>query len=271
MARYLEEILAYHRALAQADDEDLGSLRRAADRAPVRASLRAALAVGGGVSVLAEIKRRSPSRGYFVPADHDVVARARAYERGGAAGISVLTDERFFAGSLADLEQVAHATPLPILRKDFIVDPRDVLRARAAGASAVLLIAVALQAAEVASLAAVAHDVGLEVVLEIHELGELSGLDRAAVDVVGVNQRNLATFAVDGERARRVADALPAGAVRLAESGVRGPSDLEGLGGFDAVLVGEALMRAEDPEAAVRELVERGARVRQDLRHHQSA
>jgi len=271
VARYLDEIVAHHRARAAADDATVGELLAVAERAEAAPSLASALRRDPGVSLVAECKRRSPSQGWFVAPDHDVVAQARAYERGGAQAISVLTDERYFGGSLNDLRAVRGAVSVPLLRKDFIVDVREVLRARSAGASAILLIAAALEPSEYEQLARAAHDVGLEVVLEVHEARELTTHDPGLAHVVGVNQRDLGTFAVDTERAQRTQAALPEEVVRLAESGVRSPGDLAQLVGFDAVLVGEWLMRAEEPERAVRALVEQGERVHQDLRHHQSA
>lgn len=270
MADYLTDIVAYHRRRAALDDESFTSLLAGLDAIEARPSLRSALLASAGLGVVAEFKRRSPSKGWFVEPETDVATRVSAYERAGAVAISVLTDTPHFGGTLADLERAAQHVELPIVRKDFIVDARELLRARRAGASAVLLIAAALQPEEVASLAGVAHDVGLEVLLEIHELSELELAELAAADVVGVNQRDLTSFRVDTDRARRVLAALPPGAARLAESGVRGPDDLAGLVGFDGVLIGEACMRARDPYATVRALVERGASVHQDLRHHES-
>lgn len=270
MADYLSDIVAYHRRRAALDDASLSGLLTGIDRAAVRPSLRAALLASTGLGVIAEFKRRSPSKGWFVEPDADVAGRVVDYERAGAVGISVLTDAPHFGGSLDDLERAAQVVGLPMLRKDFLVDARDVVRARRAGASAVLLIAAALEPEEVAQLATVAHDVGLEVLLEVHELEELDAIDTSVADIIGVNQRDLGSFRVDGDRARRVLAALPAGPARLAESGVSGPGDLAQLAGFDGVLIGEACMRAADPYQAVRALVERGVSVHQDLRHHQS-
>lgn len=241
--------------------------RRAAALAPARAELAraageagpvapfgAALA-GGCVAVVAEVKRRSPSEGELRP-ELDPGARAQAYVAGGARAVSVLTDEAFFGGTVADLAAVARAVRVPVLRKDFIVDELQVLEARAAGASAVLLIVRALDAARLRDLARVARGLGLETLVEAHTEGELEQALAVGASVVGVNSRDLDTFAVDLTVAERLLARVPVGVPAVAESGVRGPSDVERLAraGADAVLVGSALSRASDPTAAVRGL-----------------
>jgi indole-3-glycerol phosphate synthase len=255
VATYLDRILVAHRAAAERDDRPLGPLvAEASAREPARgfaAVLRAA-AGGGSVAVIAEVKRRSPSKGDLA-AGLDPAETARAYERGGAACLSVLTDLEFFGGSPADLQAARSAAGLPVLRKDFTVAPADVCDARLMGADAVLLIAAALDDDELVELHTLALDVGLDVLVEVHDEQELDRALAAGATLVGVNQRDLVTFEVDHDRAVRVAAAMPASVVRVAESGIRGPEDARALAaaGFDAVLVGESLVTAPDPAAAV--------------------
>lgn len=207
------------------------------------------------MAVISEIKRRSPSKGDLLPG-LDPADLARRYERGGAACLSVLTDEDWFAGSAADLAAAKAATALPVLRKDFTVHPHDVLDARTMGADCVLLIVAALTDAELAELHALAREIGLDVLVEIHDEGELERALAVDANLIGVNQRDLVTFEVDTDRAVRMGPQLPAGVVRVAESGVRGRADVEILetAGYDAVLVGESLVTSGEPEAAVRSL-----------------
>ncbi len=235
--------------------------RRAAAAAPAR-SLVAALA-GPAVGVIAEVKRRSPSAG-TIRAALDPVAHGRAFARGGACAISVLTDAPFFGGSLGDLEDVARAVPCPVLRKDFIVDVLQVVEARGAGASAVLLIARALDAGRLAALTRAATDVGLEAVVEAHTARELEWALGSGAAIIGVNSRDLDSFAVNLSAAERLVRAVPPGVLVVAESGIRGRRDVERFAraGADAVLVGASVAGAADPEAAVRQLtgVPRGGR-----------
>ena len=205
--------------------------------------------------MITEIKRRSPSKGDLFPG-LDPARLAGQYERGGASCLSVLTDEEFFGGSVADLQAARGAVSLPVLRKDFTVHRHDVLDARVMGADCVLLIAAALDDAELVELHAVALDVGLDVLVEIHDEAELERALAVGATVIGVNQRDLVTFEVDTERAVRMAPLMPAGVVRVAESGVRDAADVRTLGeaGFHAVLVGETLVTHGDPERGVAEL-----------------
>ena len=207
------------------------------------------------MAVITEIKRRSPSKGDLFPG-LDPARLAGQYERGGASCLSVLTDEEFFGGSVADLQAARGAVSLPVLRKDFTVHRHDVLDARVMGADCVLLIAAALDDAELVELHAVALDVGLDVLVEIHDEAELERALAVGATVIGVNQRDLVTFEVDTERAVRMAPLMPAGVVRVAESGVRDAADVRTLGeaGFHAVLVGETLVTHGDPERGVAEL-----------------
>jgi indole-3-glycerol phosphate synthase len=255
MATYLDEILAEHRATAAEDDRPLEPMLDEARGMPPTRGFRAALADADGLAVIAEVKRRSPSAGPLRP-DLDPAALARAYADGGASCLSVLTDATSFGGSVADLTAARAAGALPVLRKDFTVSERDVIDTRRIGADAVLLIAAALDDAELAAFSALAAEVGLDALVEVHDEAELQRALAVDATLVGVNQRDLVTFAVDTDRAVRVAPAMPAGVVRVAESGVRGPEDAARLSaaGYHAVLVGESLVRAEDPAAAVARL-----------------
>ena len=255
MATYLDRILANHRAVAAADRRDFDALLSAALTQPAPRGFEKALQQATTVAVISEIKRRSPSKGDLapglVPAD-----LATSYQRGGAAALSVLTDAEFFGGSVDDLQAARAAVELPVLRKDFTVCPADVMDARIMGADAVLLIAAALAPAELGALLALARRVGLDALVEVHDEAEAEEALASGATLVGVNQRDLSTFEVDTDRARRVAASLPDGVTRVAESGIRGGEDVRKLAdaGFDAVLVGETLVRAPDPAAAVGEL-----------------
>jgi indole-3-glycerol phosphate synthase len=260
MATYLDAILAAHRDAARHDTRSLDVLVESArSAAPTRGFLAAlAPAPGATVAVIAEVKRRSPSKGaLFV--DLDPAALAAQYEAGGASCLSVLTDVEFFGGSVDDLVAARAACSLPVIRKDFTVVAADVCDARIMGADAVLLIAAALDDDELADLHALATELGLDALVEIHDEGELERALAVGAELIGVNQRDLVTFEVDTERAVRMAPQMPAGVVRVAESGVRGPDDARELAaaGYHAVLVGESLVTHGDPVAGVRAL--RGA------------
>lgn len=256
---YLDELLADARARVAAarDQEPLEALRERASQVPAGPSLVAALSPPG-VSVIAEIKRASPSKGPLAP-DLSAPGQARAYLGGGAAAVSVLTEPDRFAGSLADLADVA-ALGAPTLRKDFLVDPYQVWEARAAGASAVLLIVAALDEPTLARLHDEARAAGLDVLVEIHDEAELDAAARVGAHVVGVNSRDLKTFEIDRDAFARLRPRLPAGCLAVAESGVRDADDVRAAGeqGADAVLVGESLVRAGDPAAACAALVAAG-------------
>jgi indole-3-glycerol phosphate synthase len=247
---YLDAILAAHRARVAADDRPIEPLIDEARSGPRPRGFTAALT--NGFSVIAEVKRRSPSKG-AIDADLDPAALAAAYERGGAACVSVLTDIEHFGGSPADLISARDAVDVPILRKDFTVSLADVCDARIMGADAVLLIVAALDDAELADFHALALELGLDAFVEVHDEPELARALRVGATLVGVNQRDLVTFAVDTERAVRIAPQMPAGVVRVAESGIGGPDDAVPLAaaGYHAVLVGESLVRSADPAAAV--------------------
>jgi len=255
VATYLDKIVAQHRAAAAADDRELAHLHEVARAQPAARRFRSAVQGADGLAVISEIKRRSPSKGHL-NADLDPAETARAYARGGASGLSVLTDLDHFGGSVADLQAARAACTLPVLRKDFTVCVADVLDARIMGADCLLLIVAALEPAELIELHALADEIGLDVLVEIHDEVELEVALRAQATLIGVNQRDLVTFDVDHERAVRMASAIPDHVVKVAESGVRGPADAASLrnAGYHAVLVGESLVTAADPAAAIEAL-----------------
>ena len=255
-ATYLDKILDQHRADAATDTRSVEKLLDEARSMPAARGFRASLVDRGALGVIAEIKRRSPSKG-DLNVDLDPATMAATYERGGAACLSVLTDQAHFGGSVADLQTARSACSLPVIRKDFTVSERDVLEARIMGADCVLLIAAALEQAELAGFHALAVDVGLDVLVEIHDESELEDALSAEATLIGVNQRDLVTFRVDHERAVRMAGVIPGHAVKVAESGVRGADDARLLSraGYDAVLVGETLVTSGDPAAAIAELI----------------
>lgn len=256
MATYLDRILDWHRARAVADVRPLDLLIDDAQRCPPTRGFREALAGRDRLGVISEIKRRSPSRG-DLNTGLDPAVMAKTYESGGATCLSVLTDHEFFGGSADDLRAARTACDLPVLRKDFTVSPHDVLDARLMGADCVLLIAAALRRAELADLHQFAIDLGLDVLVEIHDEDELEAALAADANLIGVNQRDLVTFEVDHDRAARMAALIPPTAVRVAESGVRDDADARALraAGFDAVLVGETLVTATDPAATLQSLI----------------
>jgi indole-3-glycerol phosphate synthase len=256
---YLDGIVAAHRERAGADDRSRTEVLDGARQAAAPRPFRDALAATTGVALIAEVKRRSPSQGDLarglVPG-----TLARAYEAGGAACLSVLTDGPHFGGSPADLSAAREAVAIPVLRKDFTVDEVDVCDARLMGADAVLLIVAALDDAELRAFAQLAAELDLAALVEVHDAAEVERALAAGADLIGVNQRDLMTFAVDSHRAMDLAAQLPAGVVRVAESGITGPADVVALaaGGYDAVLVGETLVTAGDPEATTARLVAAG-------------
>jgi indole-3-glycerol phosphate synthase len=217
----------------------------------------AALTRPGPVNVIAECKRRSPSRG-VLRADYDAASIARAYESAGAAAISVLTEPTFFDGSLADLAAVRAAVELPVLRKDFVVSEYQLLEARAAGADAVLLIVAALARGDLRRLLKQAAALGLEALVEVHDRGELDVALDAGAALVGVNNRNLRTLAVDVRASEDLIARIPSGVVAVSESGLKSAGDLARLGrlGYRAFLIGERLMTDLDPGGALRRLLE---------------
>jgi len=255
MTTYLDRILVAHRAGARGELRSLGSLIASAAKMPPARGFRDAIARASGLAVIAEIKRRSPSKG-DLNVTLDPADLAMTYEDGGATCLSVLTDREFFGGSASDLTEARAVTKLPVLRKDFTVAPHDVCDARLMGADCVLLIAAALNGGELRSYHELAAEVGLDALVEVHDEGELDVALEIGATLIGVNQRDLVTFEVDHERAVRLAAAIPDGVVKVAESGVRDGADAKGLrdAGYHAVLVGESLVTAADPARAIHEL-----------------
>jgi indole-3-glycerol phosphate synthase len=258
----LDEILAHKRSeleLAQRALPAADLAGRAEALAEPTRGFREALRRAPRPRIIAEIKRRSPSRGEIRP-DFDAVACARAYAEAGAAALSVLTDERHFGGHLDHLEKVRRAVELPLLRKDFLVDPYQVDEARVRGADAVLLIAAALPGAagarRLAALRARAAGLGLDALVEVHDEDELERALAAGADLVGINNRDLRSFETDLSTTERLAPRVPQGVVLVAESGIFTPRDVARLeaAGAQACLVGEALMREADLGAALRRL-----------------
>lgn len=257
----LDEILAGVRAdLAERQERvPLEAVKERAQRAVPALDAHARLRQPG-VAVIAEVKRTSPSAGELAPIG-DPAALARAYESGGACAISVLTEARRFHGSLDDLVAVRASVDVPVLRKDFVVTSYQVWEARAYGADMVLLIVAALEQNALVALLERTESLGMTALVEVHDEEEAHRATDAGARVVGVNARNLKTLEVDRDTFARVAPLLPAHAVKVAESGVRGPHDLlaYAAAGADAVLVGEGLVKQHDPRQAVADLVAAGA------------
>lgn len=228
--------------------------RRAAERTDVR-DFRAAL-TANAPAIIAEIKKASPSRGVLADS-YDPPAIARAYASGGAAALSVLTDRDYFQGSLADLEAARAAATLPALRKDFTLDEAHVLEAAAHGADAVLLIAAILEENELRRLRELAARYGMAALVEVHDAAELEAAIGSGAEIIGVNNRDLRTFEVALDTSLRLAEQIPAGIIKVAESGIHSRADMVRLqqAGFQAFLVGEHLMRSADPAAALRALL----------------
>ena len=268
--KILDEIMSYHREQLprikrEVPLEDLRALTRVA---PAPVDFRAALA-RPGVSLIAECKKASPSRGLMVP-DYDPVRLAQAYVRAGASAISVLTDARHFQGTLADLRDVKEALdatpspatqmPVPVMRKDFIFDPYQLYEARAAGADAVLLIVAVLSGGDLKRLLEQTQALGMQALVEVHDEAELERVLPLQPPVIGVNNRNLQTFEVDLENTRRLRRIIPDEQVVVAESGIKTTDDIERLKemGVDAVLVGETLVRSKDVFKTAQALVRAG-------------
>lgn len=226
------------------------------ERRPDPHRLRQAL-LNDRINVIAEFKRRSPSKG-VIRADADLKEIARSYEAGGAAAISVLTEEDYFSGSLDDLRQVKKCVNLPALRKDFIFDEYQVYESTAAGADAVLLIVAALDDNQLVSLRKLAEDeLGMDALIEVHTREEMQRAIACGANLIGVNNRNLHTFEVSLETSVSLAKEAPPGAVLISESGLNNSTDLARLrdAGYHGFLIGESLMRSQNPEAALRDLL----------------
>ena len=269
MPTKLEEIIAATRervsaAKSAADHEQLTAGAARHQPRGFRANLqRVSLS---GAAVIAELKKASPSKG-LIRADFRVADLAVELEHAGAAALSVLTDEQFFQGSLRNLELASASTAIPCLRKDFMVDEYQIVEARAHHADAILLIAAALTDSELCRYSQAAHSLSLDVLVEVHTAAELDrvlatlgvsgGLGESGADAIGVNNRDLKTFAVNLETSLELAERIPPAVVRVAESGIAAPGDLARLraAGFDAFLIGESLMREPDPGAALKALL----------------
>lgn len=250
----LDEILEHKRAEVA---ERRAALSHPATRSTPFRDFASALG-GEGIAIIGEFKRSSPSRG-AIAQSRSPAETAAAYERGGAAAVSVLTDEHYFGGTLEDLREARAACALPVLRKDFIIDEWQLRETAAAGADAVLLICAALRDDLEAMLEA-ARRLGLTALVETHDAGEVGRAIAAGADVIGINNRDLATFRVDLETTRRLRLLIPPDRVVVSESGIGSADDIRALAGMgvQAALVGEALMTAADPARAVRELVAAG-------------
>jgi indole-3-glycerol phosphate synthase len=250
----LDDIVNRQRQALAANPPDQGRLREAAADASPILDFAGALKDGPEPALIAECKKRSPSRGLLDPS-YDIAARARAYVEAGAAAVSVLTNADF-EGELDDLER-ARAAGAPVLRKDFVVDAVQLLEARAHGADAVLLIARILEPVQLAQMTSICRDLGIQTLVEVHHESELEAALAARPDMIGVNQRNLETFEVEDGLFARVAPQLPTGLPMIAESGFSTREDVLAAAaeGARAVLVGEALMTAADPAAKIRELL----------------
>ncbi len=251
---YLDAIEAFHRARARLDTRDWRARRAQVHYSGPRLDAALTRHAGDNIKVIAEVKRRSPSMGWL--SEHlDAAALALEYEQGGAAAISVLTDETHFAGSRADLEAVADTVSLPVLRKDFTVSENDVLDAAEMGASGVLLIAAILEPQQLASYVTLALEIGLSPLVEVDDGREAHAALASGARLIGINQRDLHTFRVDPEHAAAVIATLPDEIIRVAESGLRTADDVHraALAGFDAVLVGEVFVTSPTPRQTVYE------------------
>lgn len=258
MVTYLDKIISDHREMASQDTRSTNDLLRRVSSLQPCIGFRDALLMDG-VSVIAEIKRKSPSKG-SLNLNLDPVVQAKAYSASGASCISVLTDSQYFLGSLDDLSQVRSAVEIPLLRKDFTVSPNDVLDARLYGADAVLLIVAALENNELTDLFGLAKEVGLDALVEVHDQVELERALEIGADIIGINQRDLFTFQVDVSRARKLVGYIPKSVVKICESGIDSESQMDELLalGYDAALIGETLVKSSDPSARLNSLVRAG-------------
>lgn len=254
----LDDIAAYtkERVRELKDKKSLYAVRDEAENRPAGQDFKAALAADG-LSVIAELKKASPSKGLIAPDfEQRYLKQAAAYEQGGASAISCLTEPKFFLGSDEYLMNVRKAVELPILRKDFTVDEYQIYEAKTIGADAVLLICSLLSEAQLGEYLAQARELGLSALVEAHDLDEVQSALAVGADIIGVNNRNLKDFSVNPLNSLRLREAIPKDKIFVAESGIAKASDADGLkgAGVQAVLVGEALMRSADPAAFLKEL-----------------
>jgi indole-3-glycerol phosphate synthase len=250
VAQTKEDLAKRRRRVSARDFESFASYERE------RKSFSGALEVENSVSVIAEVKKASPSKG-VIRDDFNPLKIAEAYIENGASAISVLTDEPFFQGSLDYLAAIAEESPLPLLRKDFLIDPYQVKEARAYGADAVLLIATICEGNQLSELLAATREFGLQALVECYHEEELLGLNWNEVEIVGVNNRNLSTFEVDLHRGVEILTQAPKGVVRVSESGIREPEDLQVLhrNGIHSALIGEHFMRQPDIGQSLRQFI----------------
>ena len=257
MKDILSEIIANKRFEVdlQKQSISLEQLQNSLETTVKQRSLKEALKSSSS-GIIAEFKRRSPSKGWInrKALAEDIVP---GYVNAGASAVSILTDEKFFGGNLKDIKDARPLIDIPILRKDFIVDEYQLYQAKIIGADAVLLIAAALKKEELHALAAKAHELGLEVLLEIHSVEELKYIN-ANIDVIGINNRNLGTFFTDVENSFRLAEQLPSDAVLVSESGISDPATVKRLqkAGFKGFLIGENFMKTDNPELALKSFIE---------------
>lgn len=256
-AMFLDKIVAEKRKELEKRQKatPLPQLKDAIKEKPLPLDLAQALK-GDSLSLIAEVKRASPSKGAIRP-DLDPVRLAKSYVRGGAAAISVLTERRYFGGSGADLEAIRqHLPDTPLLRKDFIIKPYQVYEARAWGADALLLIVAILDDAELERLLSLSHELGMQCLVEVHKEEELERALAQDIKIIGINNRDLDTLEVDIDTTRRLCPLIPPDRITVSESGIKGPGDIEKLKGWGikAVLIGEALVTADDAAARIKEL-----------------
>lgn len=262
MPTYLDQIIEAHRRAANFDSRNLEDLIDQAEQStlklsPKKHTFKSALSQkpSNSVKIIAEIKRRSPSKG-SLSENLDPVFLAKAYRQGGASCISVLTDKDFFGGSPKDLQQVRQVVDLPILRKDFTISKADICDAKIMGADAVLLIVAALSKSDLLAFLDLAKHLSLDALVEVHDEKELEIALEIGSEIIGVNQRDLFSFKVDINRAEELVDKIPASIVKVAESGISQPQDLTRLSkvGFDAALIGEAFVTSKDPQFAIEKM-----------------
>jgi indole-3-glycerol phosphate synthase len=256
----LAEIVAHKRKIIAESlrPEPLDAILGKIEHLPPVQSLAKSTRQKSAVSIIGEIKRRSPSKGQLADSI-DVAAFARTYDQAGVAGISVLTDEKYFSGSIEDLRRVRAATSLPILRKDFIVDTSQVYESRLIGADAILLIVAALDDATLSDLYELARRIGLEILVEVHTADEIERALEINAEIIGINNRDLSTFVVNLATTEHLRPLIPPGKICIAESGIHSHADMQRVmsAGVDAVLIGESLMTARDPARQIHELLGR--------------
>jgi indole-3-glycerol phosphate synthase len=250
---FLDQILSVRRQQPAPSAEQVREWLEQAPRMPATRGFATALQRGPSPRIIAEFKRASPSKG-VLRSDLDAAGQARAYAEGGAAAISVLTEEHFFQGSAADLQEVRAACDLPVLRKDFLLEDWEIFQSRCWGADAVLLIAAALPVARLQRMLALCAEVGLDALVEVHTSEEARTVAPLGPALVGINNRDLVSFRVDLQITREVLPLLPPKCVKVTESGFETNEQIRSVAGVDAFLIGETLVRAQDPAQCLRDL-----------------